>query len=774
MNTTEIANSGVEKPVEILMDHWGIPHIYAQSYYDAFFAQGFNAARDRLWQIDLWRRRGLGKLSEVLGQEYVEQDKASRMFLYRGNMEKEWKAYGNNTKKIVSSFVSGINAYIDVVADNSDSLPQEFNILGYKPEKWNPEDVVQIRSHGLIRNAQNEVERALTLREYGEDVERVRQRLEPHCNMKVPEGLDLQDIPKDVLDVYSLAKQEVYFDDAQKKVKNTSLNDKIKYESDLGSNNWVLSPSKSKTGRPILANDPHRTLTVPSLRYIAHLCAPGLNVIGGGEPALPGISIGHNERVGYGLTIFAIDQEDLYVYETNPTNSSEYLYDGKWKSMNCITEKIKIKGDKERTVNLEFTQHGPVVYKDEKNNRAFAIRSVWLEPGTAPYLGSLSYMNAQNWDEFYKAMNGWGTPSENQVYADIDGNIGWKPGGMTPIRKTWNGLLPVPGDGRYEWDGFLDQEKLPSMFNPLSGWIATANNMNLPEDYPYQKYKLGFEWTAPFRVQRIKEVIARHEKLGIDECLRLQTDYLSIPARRIIAQLTSIDSKEPKMKEALNMLINWNKELSVDSSPAALFEVWYQYHLQKAIVEKLVPKEAADDIETGDPVVVLRQIEYPDERFGNNPEKTRDEILLSSLKDAVKHTESLLGPEMKNWEWGDLHYSFLEHSLSKAEIVNRKRRNQLNVGPHPRGGDKFTVGNTGYNEDFQQTSGSTYRMVLDVGNWDNSVVMNSPGQSGDPSNKHYDDLFHNWVTNQSVPMLYSYEKIKDATEERFILLPILD
>ncbi|PLR75887.1 penicillin acylase family protein [Bacillus sp. V3-13] len=762
--------SGLEKPAEILIDRWGIPHIYAGSKDDAFFVQGFNAARDRLWQIDLWRMRGLGKLSEVLGPEYVEQDKATRLFLYRGDMEKEWQSYGPNAKEIVNSFVSGINAYIEMTEKNPDLLPPEFKMLGYKPSKWQPEDVVRIRSHGLTRNVNNEVARALTLRKHGAEAEKIRQRLEPEWETSIPKGLNLYDIPEDVLKTYALATQGVSFDKNSGKIKTENLNDRIHDASSLGSNNWVIAPEKSKTGRPILANDPHRTLAVPSLRYIAHLSAPGMNVIGGGEPVLPGISIGHNGTAAFGLTIFAIDQEDLYVYETNPNNPSEYKYKGQWEAMKRVSENIAVKGKSPETGELEFTRHGPVIYKDEKNNRAFALRAAWLEPGMAPYLGSLAYMGAENWNEFSKAMNNWGSPSENQVYADTKGNIGWKPGGLTPVRKNWDGLLPVPGDGTYEWDGFLNQENLPSEYNPEKGWLGSANEMNLPDDYDYEKYKLGFEWSSPYRYQRIKEVLDKKKKVGIEDSLRLQTDYSSIPARRITDLLDGLKSNDKKVKDGLKLLQKWNGNLSADSAAGALFEVWYQNHLRKAVVQQILPKAAANDIGSGDPVVILDLLENPDKRFGVNPENTRDQILLTSLKNAIAQVEGLLGPRMKDWQWGDLHHVYLEHQLSS--LVDERTRRILNVGPVPRGGSGDTVGNTSYSRsNFRQTSGATYRMVLDVGRWDNSIAVNSPGQSGDPESRHYKDLFKKWASDEAIPLLYSRNKIEQAAEERIILLP---
>ncbi|MCZ6643325.1 MAG: penicillin acylase family protein, partial [Gammaproteobacteria bacterium] len=350
---------GLTKPAEILVDTWGVPHIYAQTHYDAFFAQGFNAARDRLWQIDLWRLRGLGELSAALGARYLEQDKAARLFLYRGDMYREWLAYGSDAKRIAEAFTAGINAYIDTLADHPELTPPEFGLLGYAPAIWSPEDVVRIRSNGLWRNVVNEVRRAQIACKLGLDAAPLWKVLEPQWETRIPIGLDPCDIPEAVLDLYLLAKAPVPFDEPTPGLARTWTDEP---GTDLGSNNWVVAGNRTATGRPILADDPHRGHAVPSLRYLAHLVAPGLNVIGAGEPALPGISIGHNERIAFGLTIFPIDQEDLYVYERV---ENDYLYRGRCVPLKTLTDSVVIRGAPVDLVTLEFTRHGPVVFKSE-------------------------------------------------------------------------------------------------------------------------------------------------------------------------------------------------------------------------------------------------------------------------------------------------------------------------------------------------------------------------------------------------------------------------
>lgn len=762
---------GLKGSAEILVDRWGVPHIYASSSDDAFLAQGFNATRDRLWQIDLWRRRGLGLLSEAFGPSFVEKDRASRLFLYRGEMRREWLAYGSDTKRVVTAFISGVNEYVKLTEDDPDLLPEEFRLAGYRPAYWSPEDVARVRSHGLYKNLASEVERARVLRDFGPEVEALRRRLEPPREVVVPEGFDFSLFPDDLLRVYDLATTPVFGEDLASMAKPPE-----------GSNNWVVSGSRTATDRPILANDPHRVLSVPSLRYVAHLSAPGMDVIGAGEPALPGLSIGHNGKIAFGLTIFSIDQEDLYVYETNPENSDEYRYEDRWEPMEVQRQRIPIKGGEPQEVELKFTRHGPVIYEDPERRVAFAVRAAWLEPGMAPYLGSMDYMRVKDWDGFLAAMNRWGSPGENQVYADDEGNIGWKPGGLVPRRPNWDGLLPVPGDGRYEWDGFLDADELPVEYNPPRGWVATANQMNLPEGYPHEEKKVGYEWYAPYRYERISEVLRGDSDHSLRDSVRLQNDHLSVPARRICARLDDLRSDVPKVEKALEMLRDWDYLLSADSAPAALFEVWYRLHLRPALfkraLEEAVPPEKLDeavaaatpleDLAT-DARADLDLLEKPGGRLGPEPDKALAEVMLWSLGRAIEHLEEILGTDWEGWEWGRLHHALLAHPLSA--LVDGEERERLNVGPAPRGGSGDTVGNTAYRADFRQTGGSSFRIVMDVGEWDASLFMNSPGQSGNPGEPHYADLFEGWATNDAFPLLYDRKKIEAAAERRIVLKP---
>jgi penicillin amidase len=772
-----ITLSNLRQSVEILIDHWGVPHIYAKNEPDLFFAQGFNAARDRLFQIDLWRRRGLGQLSEVFGPAFVEQDKATRLFLYRGDMEKEWAVYGPGAKQIAENFVAGINAYIDWLAHHPDRRPWEFKELSYAPAKWSADDIVRIRSHGLTRNLNSEVARSRVVCAADLKSDEVRLGLQPPWQTQVPRGID-PCLPKDLLKVFTLATQEVRLTPSALKATasadsgpavETSGSDRPT-ENFEGSNNWVIAAWKSATGRAIMANDPHRAYSEPSLRYISDLKSPTLHVIGANEAALPGVSLGHNDWIAFGYTIFAIDQEDLYIYELNPASSNQYKYQGGWEPFQVLREQINVKGQASALVDLTFTRHGPVIYIEKEKNRAFAVRSAWLEPGMAPYYGSVRYMRAKNFDQFKQAIEYWGAPTLNHVYADVKGNIGWVPGGLAPIRPNWDGLLPVPGDGRFEWAGRWKAEQLPRVYNPVSGYITTSNEMNIPAGYPYQERKLGFEWTNGSRHQRIDEVMSKAEKLSIEDSMHLQNDVVSIPAQRLIALLKPLSSDDPKIKAALGLLTSWNASVDSDVPASALHEVWFSRHLGKDFKAAVLSESAADAMEAPDPAVMLYTLEHPETRFGGNGAEKRNQLLLTSLRSAYEEMEKLQGPDAKQWNWGKLQHNLSEHPF--AAVVDDATRAKINVGPMEKNGSAFVPNQSAYRvSDFRQMGGPSVRVVVDVGKWDNSKAVNHPGQSGDPDSPHYRDLAQMWRNGQYFPLLYSRKAVEKATEKRITLVP---
>jgi penicillin amidase len=757
----QLTLSGLSHPVRIAIDRWGIAHIRATSLRDLFLAQGFNAARDRLWQIDLWRKRGLGVLAADFGPGFLAQDWASRLFLYRGDMEAEWAAYGPDAKEICEAFARGINAYVDLVSREPEQLPPEFAALGTRPARWRAEDIVRVRTHGLLRNAASEVIRANVMARADVEADLLRMNLEPRVAPHVAEGLDLASIPLSALDLYKLATAPVTFTDARLRASITQAwewtnvtpaGDVARIDRPQGSNNWAVDGRKTTTGRPILANDPHRAVTCPSLRHLVHLTAPGLDVIGAVEPHFPGVTIGHNGQAAFGLTLFlGPDQEDVYVYDTS-ANMDAYRYRGQWEPIRVVTESFLVKGGAPQLLPLAFTRHGPVVYQNAPSRRAIAVRTIWSEPGTAPYGAGLAAMRARSFDEFRAAMRRWAAPAVNQVYADKDGTIGWVTAALSPVRRNWDGLLPVPGDGRYEWEGFLDRDVLPMQKNPASGFVSSANAMNLPRDWSHVDHPMGCEWDDPSRARRIEELLRAQSRHSIATSRAMQNDVLSIPARRICALLEHMETDDEDANRALALLREWDARVSVESGSAALFELWWSQHLRPSLLERLVPDAAVRALlGLGDVESLLQAIERPGPTLG----VTREQLLTDTLARAYRDCVTRMGRDPESWAWGWLHTLRLS-----------------GLAPIPLGGSESTLMKAAYQpSDFRITMGASMRMVVDVGEWDNSVWINAPGQSGDPRSDHYADLAGYWARGEYVPMLYSRQAVDEATEDVILLLP---
>lgn len=767
MSGPRYAVDGVQAPVEILVDTWGVAHISAADAADLFFAQGFNAARERLFQMDLWRRRGLGLLAEVLGPDYVNQDRARRLFLYRGSLEEEWESYGSLTKRAVVDFTAGLNSYIKLCDQAAVLLPEEFAYFGYRPSPWQPEDIVRIRSHGLHHNLEQEVSRWGTLAQYGDEVEDLRRVREPSMKLRLADELRGYKVPADLLRDYRLATSPI-----------TSPGEPSLPGEGQGSNNWVVAAHRTATGRPILANDPHRALNLPSLRYVVHLRAPGIDVIGGGEPMLPGISIGHNGVAAFGLTVFPADQEDLYVYEAK---RDTYRYGDGWDVMQEVVEEIAVKDSPPVSVTLKFTRHGPVIYEDVEHGRAFAVRAAWLSPGMVPYLGSIRYMGAQTWDEFVEALKSFGGPPENFVYADSNGHIGWTPAGRVPTRPNWDGSLPVPGSGAFEWGEFRSLTDLACESNPERGWLASANEFNLHGLAATAAAQVAQDWYPRSRYERIAATLRGNSQIDIYDCLQLQTDYRSEPALEVLARTLETLPSEATELPGLRMLRDWNGIVSPDSAGAALFEVWYRRHFRHALFRQvLTDRVEASDLDDALWAVLPQEDVSADSRvdlmilrnltryLGPDGQAEVSRIVMQTVDLAMGELTMRLGPDPTSWRWGDLHQAHFVHPLRS---LYESAPTWTSVGPIGRGGSGDTVGQAAYNHSFRQSSGATFRVVIDVGDWDNSIAMNAPGQSGRAASPHHHDLAETWGNDGAFPLLYSARRIEEATSETYSIVP---
>jgi penicillin amidase len=756
---------GLKATVEVLRDKWGVNHIYANNQYDLFFTQGYCAVKDRLFQFEIWRRQATGTVAEILGSQELKRDIGTRLFMFRGDMKKELNHYHPQGEEIINAYVDGINAYIDEVSKNLDLLPVEFKMLNMKPGKWTPEIVIS-RHQGLLGNISEELSIGRAVAKAGQEKVKDLMWFHPkqpdlYLDPSITEAM----LSKNILELYNASHRSVTFRKDNLTI-TSFLQNPAPFEHGLeGSNNWIISGSKTESGYPFMANDPHRSIALPSLRYMVHLVAPGWNVIGAGEPVIPGISIGHNQYGAWGLTIFETDGEDLYVYDLNPQNLNQYKYKNKWVDMQEIKEAIRVKDSSEVTATLRYTIHGPVTFIDTVNYKGYAIRCAWLEPGGAPYLASLRMNQSKNWKDFREASKYSHIPGENMIWADKKGNIGWQVVGITPIRKNFSGMVPVPGDGRFEWKGYQNIKKRPHLYNPKKGFFATANQHVTPDDYKHWN-TIGYTWADPFRGDRINEVLANDNKITLEETKALQTDYLSIPARTIVPMLSRINFKSDLSNKAKSELLKWNFVLDKNSVAAGIYAMWERKIYGES--GRFVPQELKGliSIQTKK---LIGWLQNPDERFGTEPDKGRDMFLEQTFELAIKDLTAKLGNDITMWAYGQSKYKHtaLNHPLNA--LLSNDLKEKYNIGPLPRGGNSHTPNSTGGTD--RQGSGASFRIIVDVADWDTALMINTPGQSADPKSKYYSNLFELWALDQYFPAYFTKEKIETVTDQRLILQP---
>lgn len=751
----ELRLPGLHSAVSVIRDRWGIAHIEAENTHDLFFAQGFVVAQDRLFQIDLWRRTGVGEMAALAGPTALEGDRFARLMLYRGDMDAEWRSYAPDTREIATAFADGINAYIKHVGPQG--LPVEFHLLGYQPRPWRAEDVLS-RMSGLIMsgNWQRELSRARLIADVGVETARRLAPTEPPREFALDPQLDAAFFKADIARDYTAATKTPAF--------KTSLHE---------SNNWVAAGSLTASGKPMLAGDPHRTLALPSLRYLVHLRAPGWNVIGSGEPALPGVAIGHNERIAWAFTIVGTDQADLFVEKTHPDDPRRYLAGDEWLPMDTREELFRVRGKTEPVKHeLRFTRHGPVIYQDEKKHLAISLRWSGQEAGGAAYLGSLSVARATDRESFLKSLEAWKIPCLNFVFASVDGDTGWIAAAATPVREGWDGLLPVPGwTNAYRWKGFLPVKDYPQQFRPAAGWIATANHNILPPNYPHA---ISYDWAPSFRYDRIRERIEQITKSGrkltLDDFRSIQQDSTSTAARQLAGLWREISAPD-ELKPLAAMLSAWDGHLAADSAAAALYSVWLQ-ELEKAFWHEAIATDSKSDRGSLKSLpVMMRALRDPSaEWFGEeNPTARRDTLMLTALTTAAGRLRKDQGADPARWSWGAMHQAAFQHPLA---TLSKAHAAAFNPVPVPRPGDETTPNNAKSDANFNQVHGASYRHLFDLSDWDLGLATSTPGQSGQPGSPHYEDLLPMWAKGEYFPLAYSSRKIAEVAVHTLRLKPV--
>ncbi|RYG54633.1 MAG: penicillin acylase family protein, partial [Chitinophagaceae bacterium] len=745
-----------------------------------FFAQGYCAAKDRLFQFEIWRRQATGTVAEILGPRELQRDIGTRLFLFRGDMDKELNHYHAQGKEIILAFTDGVNAYIDEAMLHPEQLPAEFHLLNIRPAKWTPAVVIS-RHQGILGNATEELNIGRVIGKIGEEKLKQLIWLHPGDPLLQPDStINTTLLEKDILALYNAYRKDIVFEKNDIEPKERASHavapkDQLAFqysrpfpEEQEGSNNWVVSPGRSANGHALLASDPHRKIAIPSLRYVVHLSAPGWNVMGGGEPEIPGVAIGHNEHGAWGFTIHQTDAEDLYVYELNPSDLSQYKYKGSWQQMKEIREEIRVKGSSPVPVTLRYTIHGPVSFIDTANHKAYAMRAAWLEPGAAPYLSSLRIDQAKDWTSFRKACSYSYIPSLNMVWADKKGNIGWQVVGIIPQRKNFSGLVPLPGDGHYEWSGYLPVTDRPHDFNPAKGFIATANENLIPPGFAHGD-AAGFMWPDAYRGQRIDQVLRTDNKMTMGKMLSLQTDYLSLPAKELVPFLQNILFTDTIAMQAKKSLLDWNFVMDRSSIGAAIYAKWEKELMLEANLQ-FVPASARGLI-TLQTTRVISWIKKPNALlFGPDSITARDVFLQKTFTAAITKLKEQLGSDISKWQYGQDKYKHIRFIHPLTDLLQPEWAARLNTTSLPRAGYGHTVGATGNMDN--QGNGASFRYIANTADWDDTRMINAPGQSGDPASKWYKNLFELWAADQYFPAYFTRKKIESVTAERIELIPL--
>ena len=750
---------GVRGQVEILRDKWGVPHIYAQHEHDLFFAQGYVHAQDRLWQMEFNRRIGAGRLSEVLGETTLASDRFLRTIgLYRA-AQADLAMLPAETKATLNAYADGVNAFIDT---HQDRLPLEFILLGYRPEPWTPTDTVawgKVMCMNLGGNWERELFRQKLMAAVGE--EKASELMPPYPEdgpFIVPsESKDYAYVETTLLESYRQVK------------------DLAGIEGELlGSNSWVVDGSKTASGRPMLANDTHLGIQMPSIWYEIHLVAGDLDVVGFSFPGTPGVIIGHNRHIAWGVTNLGPDVQDLFVERINPNDPDQYQFRGKWEDMTILEEQIRVKGrDEPETLVVQLTHHGPIMTPVlEGVEETLALRWTALDGGM---LFHSAYLldRAQNWDDFREALRYWQAPAQNFVYADVEGNIGYQMPGQIPIRAMGDGLVPSPGwTGDYEWTGYIPFEELPFAFNPPSHYVVTANHKVVPDDYPYS---ISHEWAEPYRAQRIIELLQGQDDLTVDSFRDIQADTYSAPAAQLVPLILQLGPEDWRQERAFRFLEGWDYRLESSSGAAGISEVLLWRMMVNTFGDELGPSGLADEFPGRSSVLlnILDQTSNPwFDDVGTLEMEDRDDILRRSARETIefwaRRFGDLVGNKDSQWAWGKVHIAEFEHSLGSVGPLHLL----FNQGPVAARGSSETVNAAGGRRgEFVVRATVSQRQIVDVGDWSNSRSQHTTGQSGQPLHAHYADMIRPWQEVQHHPMLYERADVEASLEGLLTLEP---
>jgi penicillin G amidase len=781
-----ISLPGLHWEVTVDRDGWGVPHIKAASVEDAAEAQGYVMAQDRLWQLDLLRRVAKGQLSEILGERTLQIDKDFRTLGLGRVADREETTLEPEPRKLLEAYARGVNGFIN---QHERNLALECSVPGYKPEPWKPADTLAISGYmyrTLADTREREINRAKVTARAGADRAKDLFSIESPLDHfvvgdpNVPndgsqrsatdpdEDDDDDDMQPDTVFKADLAKPhggpsensalDITSELAQSVVEflRASSNE---IRPGLGSNNWVVSGAHTATGKPLLANDTHLELMVPSIWYEVHVTAPGWNVKGLALPGSPMIIIGHNDRVAWGFTNNGADVLDLYIETFNPAAPDEYRFKGAWAKAQIIDEVIRVKGRPDEHLEVTVTRHGPVVHRE--GDKGYAMRWTATEPGglanSYTWLGK-----ARNWKEFREAMKRvWG-PAQNAVYADVEGNIGYIMAARVPTRKKGHGEIPVPGDtDDYEWTGYIPFEQLPQALNPDSGLIATANARVVGPNYkPY----LTDRWEEPYRTARIYDLLHDRRDLRVEDMLKVQTDTYSYPhvflAEQLLAAAKTLKPKDPRARRLIDGLKDWNG-IADANSPEISFLDGVRSSALNLVLEPVLGEDT--------PLYQWRSTTFLQKTLTDRPSKwlptgykNYDELLVAAADEAVKKLAENSGSErVDDWSWKRFNSLDMFHPFGHDGLL----KTFLSITGKPQSGTIYSV------RAASKTHGPTMRFVADPGNWDESILLIPSGESGQPGSSHYSDQFSYWYEGKPILAPFSDAAVAKARKHTLTLKP---
>ncbi len=797
----EIKLAGLDGPVEIYRDSMGVPHIYAMTQHDLFFAQGYVHAQDRFWQMDFWRHQGAGRLSELLGKNLLETDRFLRTIGWERVAQEELLLLDAESQAILDSYAEGVNAYLE--ENTGKALALEYAFLpilnrGYQPKPWtalNTMTWAKAMAWDLGGNMDTEINRALLFKILS--LEQVEQLYPPYPDDR-PVIVNHPQITKEIMPIShfnSALIGSILPGLVEVQEKFSGIDIIAGGSSDgIGSNSWVISGDLTDTGMPYLANDPHLGAQIPSIWYEVglHCITKGpdcqVNVTGFSFAGAPGIIIGHNDRIAWGFTNVGPDVMDLYIEKINPENPNQYEFQGSWVDMEIITEEIRIAGGDPVQQTVHLTRHGPIITEvyglenfaqesslDLPENYAIALRWTALEPSCI-FCAVWKFDKANNWEEFRVAASLFAVPAQNLVFADIEGNIGYQTPGNIPIRtERHDGMLPVPGwTGEYEWLGYIPFEELPYTFNPIEGYIVTANNAVVGTEYPYS---ISRQWSYGQRAQAIVDMVENTPgPITIDTIKEMQGDNRILIAEDLLPVLMNISLDEETLQDARSIFTGWDHQMDIDSAPGTLFAVFWK-HLLSATFEDDLP-ESQWPSGGDDWMEIVRQlINEPVSPWWDNQTtvvvESRDDIFHQAFKSAVSEIQKLQGRDPDGWTWGDLHTITFENAvMSSFPII----KNVFNRGPFPTAGGSAIVNATGWStlQGYQVNHVPSMRMIVDLSNLSNSLTMHTTGQSGHPYHPHYIDMADPWRLIQYFPMYWERNEIETNESGHLSLVPLAE